>query len=349
MCPLGFEGDRCETNIDDCVGNLCQNNATCIDHIQAYSCSCQKGYAGIYCDKKIDYCSSALNPCKNGATCVDRFTDYVCACPPGFRGRNCTENIDDCEVNLCQNMATCVDGISNYTCKCADGFQGRYCEVMPMVSMLMHPQTAPCEASDCKNGLCYQPPGTLIDEYMCKCYPGFTGKYCQSLIGVTFTDPDSYIQLNKFPVRAEVNLTFTMATKEQFGVVFYYGQSVKDTHTTTAHLSMELFRGRLKVSFDVGNYPVSTIFSYELLDDGEFHRLEFIIKGKNLTMKIDKNKSRYVINEGPRDYLPSDGRIFFGGLESLMKIEAVKQWHFRNATSLRGRFDIMDKRLVDKE
>ncbi|XP_055347510.1 protein slit-like [Paramacrobiotus metropolitanus] len=337
VCPLGYEGDRCETNIDDCVGNLCQNNATCVDQIQAYTCSCPKGYTGTYCDKKIDYCSPALNPCKNGATCIDRFTDYACACPPGFRGRNCTENIDDCEVHLCQNMGTCVDGISNYTCKCPEGFQGRYCEMAPMVNMLMYPAaTSPCEASDCKNGICYQPPGMQLDEYMCKCYPGFTGKYCEQWVGVTFTEPDSYVQLKKFPVKAEVNLTFTLATTEQFGVVFYYGQSVKDVHVSTAHLSMELFRGRLKVSFDVGNYPVSTIFSYELLDDGEFHRLEFLIKGKNLTMKIDSNRSRYVINEGPRDYLPSDGRIFFGGLEQNVKKEAIKQWHFRNASSLKG-------------
>lgn len=204
-----------------------------------------------------------------------------------------------------------------------------------MVSMLMYPQTSPCEASDCKNGLCYQP-AVNAGEYSCKCHPGFTGKYCQAFVGVSLTDVDSYIQLNKFPVKAQVNLTFTMATKEQFGVVFYYGQSVKNSRMLSAHLSMELFRGRLKVSFDVGNYPVSTLFSYELLDDGEFHRLEFIIKGKNLTMKVDQNKSRYVINEGPRDYLPSDGRTYFGGLEGSVKSEAIRQWQLRNATSLRG-------------
>lgn len=25
LCAKGFEGDRCETNIDDCVGNECKN------------------------------------------------------------------------------------------------------------------------------------------------------------------------------------------------------------------------------------------------------------------------------------------------------------------------------------
>ncbi|OQV13915.1 Protein slit [Hypsibius exemplaris] len=336
LCPVGFEGDRCETNIDDCVGNLCQNNATCIDLIQAYSCSCPKGYSGTYCDRKIDFCSPSVNPCKNGASCVDRFTDYICACPPGFRGRNCTENIDDCEINLCQNSGVCIDGITNFTCKCPDGFAGKYCELAPMASMLMYPQASPCEASECKNGVCFQPPGSLMDDYSCKCYPGFAGKNCESQTGATFSDEDSFVELSKFPIKAEVNLTLTLATKEDTGVVFYYGQSVKDSHTSTAHLSIELFRGRLKVNFDVGNYPVSTIYSWEKLDDGQFHRLEFIVKGKNLSMKVDKNKSRYVTNTGARDFLPSDGRIFFGGLEAAVRTEAVKQWHFRNATSFKG-------------
>lgn len=46
-CLKGFEGDRCETNIDDCVTNRCQNNATCVDEIESYSCRCQEGYTGI--------------------------------------------------------------------------------------------------------------------------------------------------------------------------------------------------------------------------------------------------------------------------------------------------------------
>ncbi len=36
------------------------------------------------------------------------------------------------------------------------------------------------------------------------------------------------------------------------------------------HLAVELFRGRIRVSYDVGNYPVSTMFSYELVADGKY-------------------------------------------------------------------------------
>jgi len=45
-CAGGFEGDRCETNIDDCPGHRCQNNATCLDGIDGYTCTCLPGFTG---------------------------------------------------------------------------------------------------------------------------------------------------------------------------------------------------------------------------------------------------------------------------------------------------------------
>ena len=45
-CLDGFEGDRCEVNIDDCTDHTCQNGATCIDGIQSYSCQCMPGFTG---------------------------------------------------------------------------------------------------------------------------------------------------------------------------------------------------------------------------------------------------------------------------------------------------------------
>ena len=43
----------------------------------------------------------------------------------------------------------------------------------------------------------------------------------------------------------------TFATEQQNGVLLYTGDR--------QHLAIELFRGRIRVSYDVGNYPVSNI------------------------------------------------------------------------------------------
>lgn len=58
-CPPGFEGDRCEINIDDCVENKCENNATCVDLVEEYTCQCNPGYTGQFLplQKRMDLCN----------------------------------------------------------------------------------------------------------------------------------------------------------------------------------------------------------------------------------------------------------------------------------------------------
>ena len=43
---LYFEGVHCETNIDDCQSNQCENNGSCVDGLEDYYCNCQPGFEG---------------------------------------------------------------------------------------------------------------------------------------------------------------------------------------------------------------------------------------------------------------------------------------------------------------
>ena len=107
-CPSGYDGIRCETNVDDCIGNTCKNNATCIDLVGSYECSCSRGFTGGQCETKIAFCTGKTSdgerdgPCQNGGVCMDHFTHYTCKCKAGFTGENCTMNINDCVDNMCQ-------------------------------------------------------------------------------------------------------------------------------------------------------------------------------------------------------------------------------------------------------
>ena len=64
---------------------------------------------------------------------------------------------------------------------------------------------------------------------------------------------------------------------------------------------MELFRGRIRVSYDVGNQPVSTMFSYEILSDGRYHRVELIAVKKNFTLRVDGGLARSIVNDGKNE------------------------------------------------
>lgn len=69
------------------------------------------------------------SPCQNNGSCSDGINTFSCACAVGFAGSNCNTNINDCEDNVCANGGTCVDGVDEYSCQCPGGFSGEFCEI----------------------------------------------------------------------------------------------------------------------------------------------------------------------------------------------------------------------------
>ena len=118
------------------------------------------------------------------------------------------------------------------------------------------------------------------------------------------------------------------------------------------HLAVELFRGRIRVSYDVGNQPVSTMFSYEILSDGRYHRVELIAVKKNFTLRVDGGLARSIVNDGKNEkkyfsmnsllcvgdneYLNVRSSMFIAGVSAGAGEQALKLWHLRNSTSFNG-------------
>jgi hypothetical protein len=50
-CNPGYEGDRCEININECQSDPCRNNAVCVDGINSFQCRCLPGTKGKYCEE----------------------------------------------------------------------------------------------------------------------------------------------------------------------------------------------------------------------------------------------------------------------------------------------------------
>lgn len=219
MCPTGFTGTRCQTNIDDCMSQPCRNNGICHDSIASYTCECPPGYTGFSCETNINDCQSS--PCYRG-TCVDGDNSFTCQCNPGYTGELCQIQIDECQsskcfeslfkdnskfeediftyerflccLDPCQFEGHCEDLVGGYRCRCKPGTSGVNCEV----------NVNECHSSEFNwfNSLDWKVISSIfmtviisiasidpcrnsatcvdgINKYTCKCIAGFTGTHCE--------------------------------------------------------------------------------------------------------------------------------------------------------------------------
>ena len=173
-CAAGYEGDNCETEIDECAGNsACKNGATCVDLLGTYACVCAPGFTGDSCEQNIDDCAGA--PCLNGGTCTDGINGFSCACAAGFEGERCETNTNECLAQPCRNGAQCVDGVDSFECVCLPGFEGQLCEA----------NIDECADSPCAFGVCVDG----IASFTCQCQPGYAGVLCDEDIDECAANP----------------------------------------------------------------------------------------------------------------------------------------------------------------
>lgn len=102
------------------------------------------------------------------------------------------------------------------------------------------------------------------------------------------------------------------------------------------HLAVELFDGRIRVSYDIGNHPVSTMYSFEMVSDGRYHLVELIAIKKNFTLRVDGGQARSIINEGPKDFMKLTTPMYLGGLPIDVGQNVGEKWQLRSLASFKG-------------
>ncbi|XP_061172714.1 uncharacterized protein LOC133182027 [Saccostrea echinata] len=69
-------------------GTFINNSSFTLDNGRVrLACQCVRGYEGVNCDKNVDDCIG--NPCQNGGVCVDKLNGYTCDCPLTAHGPTC--------------------------------------------------------------------------------------------------------------------------------------------------------------------------------------------------------------------------------------------------------------------
>uniref|UniRef100_A0A8C4UHE8 Slit homolog 2 protein n=1 Tax=Falco tinnunculus TaxID=100819 RepID=A0A8C4UHE8_FALTI len=323
-CADGFEGENCEINVDDCEDNDCENNSTCVDGINNYTCLCPPEYTGRseLCEEKLDFCAQNLNPCQHDSKCILTPKGYKCDCTPGYVGEHCDTDFDDCQDNKCKNGAQCTDAVNGYTCVCPEGYSGLFCEFSPPMVL---PRTSPCDNYECQNGA-----QCIIKESepICQCLSGYQGEKCEKLISINFVNKESYLQIPSAKIHPQTNITLQIATDEDSGILLYKGD--KD------RIAVELYRGRVRVSYDTGSYPASAIYSVETINDGNFHIVELLAMDQILSLSIDGGSPKIITNLSKQSTLNFDSPLYVGGMPVKNNIAALRQSPGQNGTSFHG-------------
>uniref|UniRef100_UPI00398EF0D9 slit homolog 2 protein isoform X1 n=1 Tax=Pristiophorus japonicus TaxID=55135 RepID=UPI00398EF0D9 len=321
-CADGFEGEVCAVNIDDCEDNDCENNSTCIDGINNYTCLCPPEYTGELCEEKLDFCAPELNACQHDSKCIMTVKGFKCECTPGYVGEHCDIDYDDCQENKCKNSAQCIDAVNGYICICPEGYSGLFCELTPPMVL---PRTSPCDHFECQNGAqCIE----LGSKPVCQCLAGYEGDKCEKLVSVNFVKRDSYLQIPSPNIQLQPNISLQVATDEDNGILLYKGD--RD------HIAVELFRGRVRVSYDTGVYPTSAIYSVETINDGNFHSLELVAADQMLSLAIDGGNPKSINNLARQSTLNVDSPLYVGGMPTKTNVAALRQGPGQNGTSFHG-------------
>jgi hypothetical protein len=197
-CSEEYTGDNCEQLLL-CSENPCENNSTCIDHIENkdFECQCQNGYMGRNCEIQVP-CTFFEQDCLNGAGCVNMEVvndegflvdfDMECVCKPGFTGEFC-EHALACHVNPCQNQGDCTevetdDGFEA-SCACQDTHSGKFCQhELPCNNGFECLNGGACaneEISETRSNKRQTKTWRTITGYnaVCTCEDGYVGDICE--------------------------------------------------------------------------------------------------------------------------------------------------------------------------
>lgn len=186
-----------------CPLNYCKNDAECtVEGNDQFTCTCKLGFTGERCEENINECLSAGgNEACAGGLCVDQLDGFYCKCPGGRVGLNCQETImNPCTISSIEAgrdffVMPEETGRTFLQCTSENNFVFSRCGE----GLFWHQEHKSCshERPMLKSGKCLEYPcnnggecKNLNDtEFECTCKLGFTGEFCETMIDSCASNP----------------------------------------------------------------------------------------------------------------------------------------------------------------
>lgn len=90
QCRGLYIGQRCQFSLC-CKNEFCKNSGTCLDSLDGVVCYCDLGVRGERCQSDIDECVG--NFCCDRFFCEIVYGFYYCNCSREYRGKSCEDVI----------------------------------------------------------------------------------------------------------------------------------------------------------------------------------------------------------------------------------------------------------------
>lgn len=126
---------------------------------------------------------------------------------------------------------------------------------------------------------------------------------------VTFTSPESYIELSSWQVKHKGSMSFEFQTIESNGVMLY--NSGLDSQSD--FFAIEILDGHLFMLMDLGSGAIKVQASPQRVDDGNLHHLSLEYRGKEGTLVLDDQRKKYT-TIGDSGQLDLAGKLYVGGV-----------------------------------